>query len=196
MNFLYQLLEFLKKFFDFLFVVEPWEQAVRVRAGKHLRLFGAGIHPKLPFFDRVYGQNVRRRVLALGVQTTTTRDGQCVTINGSLGYRITDVLKLHQTLHDAEGSVLQEVSGKVQRYIAEHDAVDCTPEKIMRAVAEVLPLEHYGLGDCDFFLSGYIANIPAVRLIQETMGGHFGGRALDTNNGYGGSAPVSAPGYR
>lgn len=191
MNFLYQLLEFLRKLFDFLFVVEPWEQAVRVRFGKHLRLFGAGVHFKLPFFDRVYGQNVRRRVMPIGTQTTTTRDGKCVTINGSLGYRITDVLKLHQTLHDAEGSVLQEVSGKVHRYIAGHDVADCTPEKIMQAVGEALPLDKYGLGECDFFLSGYVSDVPALRLISESMGGWHPGSQLSTTSGNGGPVPVS-----
>lgn len=185
MNFIRDILEFLKALLDFWFTVEPWEQAVRVRFGKHLRLFGPGIHVKIPFFDRVYGQNVRRRVMALGVQTTTTRDGAVITMNGSLGYRITDVLKLHQTLHDAEGSVLQEVNGKVQRYVAQNDASQCTPEKIMAAITETLPLDKYGLGEADFFLSGYVAKIPAIRLISENLGGYHGGSTLSTNQGNG-----------
>lgn len=182
MNIFYQLINFLKAILNWWFVVEPWEQAVRTRFGKHLRMFGPGVHIRIPFFDRIYGQNIRRRVMNMGIQTTTTLDGKCITVNGSLGYRITDVLKLHQTLHDAEGSILQEVCGKVNRYIAVHPAVECTPEKIMAAIGEALPLEKYGVGECDFFLSGYVSDIPAIRLIQEGMGGYHSAGSLSTSN--------------
>jgi regulator of protease activity HflC (stomatin/prohibitin superfamily) len=183
MSIVYQILEFLKQLLNWWFVVESWEQAVRVRFGKRLKLFGPGVHVKIPFFDRVYIQNVRRRVMSMGMHTTTTRDGQVVTLTGSLGYRITDVLKLHQTLHDAEGSVLQEVQGLVSRYVASHVAADCTPERIMAEVNRALPLEQYGLGECDFFLGAYVANIPAFRLIQESLGGYVGGSGLSTGGG-------------
>lgn len=190
MNFIYQILEFVKQLLNWWFVVEPWEQAVRVRFGKHLKLFGRGVHIKVPFFDRVYIQNVRRRVMSMGTHTTTTRDGQVITLTGSLGYRITDVLKLHQTLHDAEASVLQEVQGIVNRYVASHDAADCLPEKIMAEVNAAMPLHQYGLGECDFFLGAYVSNVPAIRLIQENIGGYLGGSSLSTS---GGNGPSTAP---
>lgn len=48
--------------FQIWVVVAPWEQAVRVRLGKHLSVLNAGVHLKLPFADLVYLQSVRLRI--------------------------------------------------------------------------------------------------------------------------------------
>lgn len=182
MNFLRDILDFLKSLINWWFIVEPWEQAVRVRFGKHVRLFGAGVHWKIPFFDILYVQNIRRRVLSLGLQTMSTSDGVVITLNGSVGYRIADVLMLHQTLHDAEPSILQEILGVVSRYTANHSSKKCLPKDITAAVTESLHLEKYGLADVDFFLSCYLSDVPAIRLIQDGAGGYSGGGSLSTRD--------------
>lgn len=163
------ILDFLKQLLAWWFVVEPWEQAVRVRFGKHVLLMHAGVHFKIPFFDVVYKQNVRRRVSGIPVQTLTASDGAPVTVHGSIGYKICDVLKLHLTLHDAEVSVQQEVQGLVTNYVVTHSVDECTPEKIIAAVKATLNLSKYGLGDIDFFLTGFVSNVPTFRLIQDSL---------------------------
>ncbi len=163
------ILDFLKNLLAWWFVVEPWEQAVRVRFGKHVRLIHAGVHFKIPFFDVIYKQNVRRRVSGIPVQTLTASDGAPVTVHGSIGYKICDVLKLQQTLHDAEVSVQQELQGLITNYVVSHSAPDCTPEKIIAGVKKKLDLSKYGIGDADFFLTGFVASVPTYRLIQDSM---------------------------
>lgn len=189
MNFVYQLLQFLQTALTWWFIVEPWEQAIRVRFGKHTALFGPGAHVRIPYFDRIYVQNVRRRVMALGTHTMTTRDGETITVSGSLGYKITDVLKLHQTLNDAEATVTQQVQGLVAKYVATHSANDCTPERLMECVNSMLPLTQYGLGEADFFLQGYIARLPTFRLIQDGLGGYVQAQTLSTSTA---TAPTAA----
>ena len=169
MGIVQQLLDFFRQLLTWWLIVEPWEQAIRVRFGKHVRLFGAGVYLRIPFFDIVYKQNVRRRVSSIPVQTLTTRDGKTITLHGSIGYKIVDVLKLQQTLHDAENSVQQEVLGIITRYVVNHAATDCTPEKVVAAVSASLDLSKYGLGDVDFFLAGYVSDIPTYRLIQDSL---------------------------
>lgn len=192
MNMLQQFLSMFGHLLKWYFVVEPWDMAIRVRFGKGLVLFGPGLHFKVPYADVLYCQNVRRRVMGLGNQTTTTRDGAVITVNGSLGFRIADVLKLHQTLHDADGTITLHVSGAVARYVARNDVIDCTPEKITAAVQSVLTLEQYGLADVEFFMNSYVSNIPAIRLINDSIGGVFyGSTSLSTNNSSG--APSSSP---
>lgn len=180
MNIVYQLLQFLQTVLTWWFVVEPWEAAIRTRFGKHITVFGPGAHFRIPYFDHIYVQNVRRRAMSLGMHTMTTSDGETLTVSGSLGYRITDVLKLHQALNDAESTIIQEVQGLLSKYVATHTATDCTPEVLMSEVNKVLPLDRYGLGETDFFLQGYVAKIPAFRLIQEGLGGYAGGISLNT----------------
>lgn len=180
MSFIQNILAFLHTLLNWWFVVEPWEQAVRVRFGKHVRLFTAGVHVRMPFFDRLYVQNIRRRVTAIPLQTLTTRDGKNITLHGSIGYKIADVLKLHMTLHDAETSVQQEVLGLITRYVVAHSLADCTPELVTQHVSSLLDLAKYGLGDVDFFLSGYVSDLPTYRLIQDSMQAYVGVSGLST----------------
>lgn len=175
-----QLLGFLNTLLSWCFTVEPWEQAIRVRCGKNVRLFPPGMYWKFPFFDVVYKQNVRRRVCGIPIQTLTARDGKALTITGSLGYKVADVLKLHLTLHDAEGSVQQEVLGIVADYVASQDTAQCTPALIIAYVRARLDFERYGLSDVEFFLSGYVCGVPTFRLLQDTMQAYGMGGSLST----------------
>lgn len=181
MNVVRDLIEFLKQLVAWWFIVEPWEQAVRVRFGKYVRLFHAGVHWRIPFFDKLYVQNTRRRVLSLDNQTVTTRDGKVLTLNGSIGYRIEDVLRLHQTLHDANDSVKQELIGVIARYVATHDFSECTPAILMQIALDEVDLSRYGLVQEDFYVSGYVGNVPSFRIINDGIGGWVGGAALTTN---------------
>lgn len=181
MNIFRDIVEGLRSLITWWFVVEPWEQAVRVRFGKHVSVFGAGVHLRIPFLDTVYVQNTRRRVMSIGLLTLTTADSVVLTVNGGIGYRVADVLRLHQTLHNAEASVLQEILGVVASYVATRRIAACKPAEMMKAVQAELSLEKYGLADIDFFLSAYAADVPAIRLIQDGLGGYSGGGSLSTN---------------
>lgn len=171
------------------FIVEPWEQAVRVRLGNRVQLFGPGPHMKVPFFDVLYKQNNRRRVSGIPLQTLTTKDDIPLTVHGSIGYKIADVLKLHMTLQDAEESVRQEVLGCITKYVVETNAVDCRPATIIAHVVATLDLKKYGLDDVEFFLNGYVSNVPTYRLIQDSMVGYMGSTSLSTCNPMAPGAP-------
>lgn len=183
-----QVIDFLASLVVWWFMVEPWEQAIRVRFGKHVRLYTAGWYWKIPFFDVIYRQNVRRRVSSIPVQTLTTRDGKSLTVYGSIGYKIVDVLKLHLSLHDAEQSVQQEVLGQVTRYVVGNEHSECTPKQIVEYVKAHLRLEQYGLGDVEFFLIGYVSDVPTYRLLQDSIGAWSNSGFLST------ALPSSGPG--
>lgn len=163
------ILDFLRNLLSWWFVVLPWEQAIRVRFGKHSKLFGAGLYWRIPFFDVLYIQNVRRRISTIPLQTLTTSDGKTITLNGSLGYRVTDIMKLQMSLHDADGSIQQEVLGLVTKYVVAHTVSECGSADIAAAVKKELDLTKYGLADEEFFLIGYVASVPTFRLLQDAM---------------------------
>lgn len=176
MNWLTSLLECIRALLTWWFVVEPWEQAVRVRFGNRVALFHAGVHLRIPFFDRLYVQNTRRRLSGLPVQTLTTKDGKVLTLHGSIAYTITDVLKLHFALHDAEATIQQEAMALIAQYVAEHELDACTPEEIAMQCGAYLreDLHEYGLGEVFLFLTGYVANIRTLRLLQDYMSNSAG----------------------
>jgi regulator of protease activity HflC (stomatin/prohibitin superfamily) len=60
-----------KEFFEYIFnavkiwiIIQPWQQGLRVRNGKDVKLLNGGIYFKLPYFDSVYVQETRLRVVS------------------------------------------------------------------------------------------------------------------------------------
>ena len=148
-----ELLHQFGKLFLWFFVVAPWEQALRVRAGKYVRLLRAGIHLRLPFVDRVYLQSVRRRITMIPSQTLTTKCRKAITISGALGYEIVNLQKLYDTLHDAEDTICHEVMGLIAGFVIARRIEDCSAADLQAHVKSSLHLDQYGLGKQEFFLT-------------------------------------------
>ena len=153
------------RMFTWLVVIAPWEQAVRVRLGKYVVVLKAGIHLRIPFFDRIYRQSIRRRITLIGMQTLTTKDGVAVTVSGAVGFEIVDLLKLYQTLHDADDTIAFETLGMISDFIISHDLDECRAEDVKASVENKMNLEDYGLGKQEFFLTGF-AVVKTFRLLQ------------------------------
>lgn len=146
-------------------VVAPWEQAVRVRMGKHVMVLEAGVYLRIPAIDRVYRQSTRRRFSTIPTQTITTLDGKAVTASGALGYSIRDVGRLYDTLHQAEDTIQTEAAALVARYVASHDLRACSPHAIETFVQENIDLGRYGLGDVEFAITDFVS-VKTYRLLM------------------------------
>lgn len=183
MNIIRDIIDFLKSLLTWWFIVEPWEQAVRVRFGKHVRLFAAGAHIAIPFFDNIYKQNTRRRLCSMGSQALTTKDRQVLTVHSTLGYVIADVLKLQRGLHDADATIVQHVSARIAEDVASHDMRECGPADIAARVRERLDLSPYGLDVVEFMLTSYTANVQTIRILQDNSAPYLSYAALSTMGG-------------
>src|SRR3954469_20788485 len=102
MNSIKDLLDYILNIFKIWVIVQPWEQALRVRCGKNIRLMNGGVYFRIPYFDSFYVQSIRLRVIDLTIQTVTTSDLHTVTLSGSIGYQIDDIRKLYTTLYHPE----------------------------------------------------------------------------------------------
>ena len=165
MHWLNTLFSKLGQLFNWWFVVVPWERAVRVRLGKRMSVIGPGIHLQIPFIDRVYVQNVRQRVSATTSQALTTRDGVTITIQAAFRFKIIDILKLYDSLHQVNSTICQEIEGHFSEYIITHDASECTPELVLAYVTGMTDLEQYGLECVEVFLTDFV-RVKTYRLIQ------------------------------
>lgn len=163
-----ELLSQIARLFTWVLMVSPWEQALRVRAGKHVKLLHAGAHLRIPFIDRVFRQSVRRRLCTIPPQTVTTADGKTITIGALLGYSIVDLLKLYQTLHDAHDTIEAEASAAVADYVATHDLCECRPLLIQEWVLQRIDLMQYGLSRAEFRISCF-AVVRTLRLITGNL---------------------------
>lgn len=167
-----EILMALKSALTWWIVVAPWEQAIRVRLGKRVRLLGAGVHLRIPGADLFYVQSTRARVSVLPSQTLTTSDGKALTIAVTVRYRIDDLLRLYQTLHHAEGTIANIVMGAVGEYVVTHSLSECGPASFGLAVTERSDLSAYGLADVAVTVVTF-ASVKTYRLITGE-GGSFG----------------------
>jgi regulator of protease activity HflC (stomatin/prohibitin superfamily) len=118
MNWLQQLADWIKGL-KCWYIVQPWEAAIRVRAGKWVVAIGPGLHLRIPFFDQVFIQNVRQRVLNLPVQTVTTRAGETITLSGVVNWRIADVARIYEKLQAPEDWIYNQVLAAIAEAVFE-----------------------------------------------------------------------------
>lgn len=158
------LLTVVSKLFCWLITIAPWEQGLRIRAGKHVMVLRAGVHAVIPFVDRVTRVSIRRRISTIRPVTLTTLDGKSITLSGFLGYYVRDIQVLFNTLSNAEDTIEAEVLNYVSQYVASHTFVDCLPNLIEQSVSPQINLNQYGLGDASFTISNFAA-VKTLRLI-------------------------------
>lgn len=126
-------------------VILPWEEGIRVRAGKKRKRLRPGLRFRIPYVDAVYKQSNRLRWCSFPIQTVTSSDGFTLTISGQLGYRIANIDLLYDTLHQAESGVRSMTQGAIAEYVYTHSAEECTPMKVASGAGAMLQLQKYGL---------------------------------------------------
>jgi hypothetical protein len=136
-------------------VVAPWEQVVRVRLGKHLKVMYQGVHFKIPLIDDIYRQTIRKRVIVTKPQTIATKDQKVITLSGQITYQIGDLKLLYLTLHHAESVIEAESRSAISEFIIERSAIDVSPGALQQYVRQQLALEKYGIVDAEFYLNNF-----------------------------------------
>lgn len=177
MNFIKDTLDYLSKIFQWWILIQPWELGVRTRFGNKTKLLQPGVHFRIPFFDIIYVQTIRLRVVSLCPQTVSTKDGKTLTISCAVGYSISDIMCLFNTLYHPEVTIGNMVQGFVAGYVFSHDLVDCTPEQVEKYLTEKLTDVDYGIKYEYSKVLSY-AVVRTYRLIQD---GSWSENKLDIN---------------
>jgi len=169
MEWLQQVLTRFSEAFIWWFVLQPWEQALRVRAGRHIKKFEGGIHFKVPYLDAIFRQNCRLRLSDIPQQTITNASNETLTIAGALQYRVSDVEPLYTKLHMAENTLAQTTQSLVADYIATHKGDECDPHTVQEFINEqVADFAKYGLEEIRYLLTDY-ARVRTYRIIMGDM---------------------------
>lgn len=174
-----ELFRSLAEIFTWFVIVAPWEQAIRIRGGKRVRLLTAGTYLRIPIVDRVYRQPTRLRRAVIPGQLITASTGETIALSGSLGYSIEDLEMLYQKMHDAQDTIQAEVSGLIAEYVSASSLEKCKPAAIEARVNEKLQLNRYGL-KCAGFMVIDFAVVKTYRLINGNLREWQTGRAIDT----------------
>lgn len=181
-----QLIRQLFTAFRWWVVIMPWEQAVRVRLGRRVRILRGGVYLRVPFIDEVFTQSVRRRMLHLPTQTIATRDGKTVTLGGAVSYEIVDILRLYSTLHDAASTIENLCQCAVAEVVLALPADECRPALIGSGATKLVAFEKYGLGAAAICVTDF-AFVRTLRIINDQRYGFSG--ALNTTGVGPGTTP-------
>lgn len=158
--------------FSVVVMVSPWEQAIRVRAGRQVRRLHPGIHLLVPILDTVHKQTVRRRNSLIATQTLTTADGETIVIGASLGFEIADIERLYRTLHDADDTLCQLAAAALADVVLTTPRADLTPGVLGELVTKNLAggFDGYGIAGVELRVTDF-AYIHAIRLVQDQRWG-------------------------
>jgi len=160
------LLDYILSIFKIWVIIQPWEQGLRIRMGKKVKLVNGGMYFKFPYLDSYYIQSIRLRVISLPMQTVTTKDGHTVTLNGSIGYQIKDIQKMYTSLFHPELTIANIVMSALADYIYNNNIIDIKVNDVERNVLTEISNVDYGISIEYFKLIGF-AVVKTYRLIQD-----------------------------
>jgi regulator of protease activity HflC (stomatin/prohibitin superfamily) len=166
MNYFKEVLDYLSKIFQWWVIVEPWEAGLRVRFGKRIKLLEGGIYFRIPFFDAVFIQETRMRMISINPQTVTSKDGKTITIFSSVGYSIRDIKKLYVTIAQPDSTIANTVLSAIADHVSSNEALKCFPADIESAVQNKLKSTDYGISFEHIKVTGYSV-VRTYRLIQD-----------------------------
>lgn len=158
--------EFLVKIFQWWFTVMPWEQALHIRKGKKVKLLGAGIYLKVPFIDTVFTQTTRMRMIDTPMQTISTKDGNTLTIKSVIGYTISDIQVLYNTLYHPEMTLTSMIMGYAGEFTRDRVINEISPPLIEEFINSKIEASDYGLKDLSIKITTF-AIVKTFRLIQD-----------------------------
>lgn len=166
-----ELLATLQQWFSqvvFWVIVAPWESALRVRCGKHVKVLPAGIHWRIPLFDAVYRQSVRMRMGHISTQTLSTKDGRTLIVGSVLGYEVIDIERLYERLHHAEDTLTSLAAAAIAGHVQRCDHETLCPRRLAEVVSAELTtaFDCYGLGEVSVRITDF-AFIRAYRIVQD-----------------------------
>lgn len=166
MNGLKEFIEWILNSFKIWIIIQPWESGLRVRFGKHMKILHKGVYLRIPYFDSIYIQETRLRIVQMSIQTLTTKDLKTVTIEGCVGYTIEDLQKLYNTLYQPESTITNIVKSSLSEFISMNDLDGIHPASIEENIFKKLNFEQNGICIKYFKLQNF-AIVKTFRLIQD-----------------------------
>ena|SRR5690606_27067327 len=166
MEILKQLWDKLSSVFNWLFVVLPWEQGIRIWMGREEQILGPGIHYKVPFLHTAYKQHVRLDFISMSPQTLTTKSGETLTLSIMVGYVVDDISKLYNSVTEISGALTGFVSSRVAAFVSSRFLYECKPQDIEDHIRSQFMETEWGITIKEIGIRSY-AVVKTYRLIQD-----------------------------
>ena len=110
-------------------IVNQWEEGVKLKFGKFIKVVGPGLNWKIPFFEQVWVTPVITQTVNLKSQTVTTLDEKSVVLSSIVRYQIHDVQKFLLGVMHANDVLVDTTQGIIRDIVENttwNDLVDLT----------------------------------------------------------------------
>lgn len=174
-TFLSQAFGALVKPFQWWVVIAPWEAALRVRWGRHVKVLAAGIHFRIPFIDRIFAQSTRLRTVTDSGITVTTQDRKTAVLSIGVEYRIADIHAVYRHLAAPEATLLSRCAQAINTFASQHDADAITGTGVECGMGEAAPWDRWGLADVRVMVLSFSMAKPYRFLMNDYR--NYGGLA-------------------
>lgn len=134
MEWIKQLWEQLTSLLHWWVTVQPWERGLKIWMGKDVKTLNPGLHFRVPYFHSVYIQSIRLRYINTAPQTLTFKAGETVTIATIVGYQISDIFKVFNSVREIESAISGKVADSVSKIIHEGNFNKVSPDDITSKV--------------------------------------------------------------
>ncbi|WP_339889834.1 SPFH domain-containing protein [uncultured Flavobacterium sp.] len=158
-------------------IIQPWESGLRVRAGKNIKQLASGLHFKIPYIDSIYVQENRLRIIEMSMQTLTTKDNKTITIEGAIGYKISNLKELYDTLYQPELALMGLTKSLIVSNISESYLEKIEIKNIEDSILLELKKLGYGI-DFEYFKILNFCHVRTYRLLQDQS---WAANKLDVN---------------
>lgn len=172
MNQVREFIEYILNLVKIWVIIQPWQQGIRVRIGKNRKLLNPGIHFKIPYFDSVFVQENRMRIVDIPLQTISCKD-QTITLNASFGYLISNIETLYLKLYHPETTLKNLTMAKITDFVSSRQFADIKLDELEGFVLKELKALDYGITFETFQVMNY-ASVKTYRLIQDRSWTHEG----------------------
>jgi hypothetical protein len=136
-----------------------------------------GVYFRIPFFDAMYIQTTRLRVVSMPLKTVTTKDGKTLSLITVVGYSISDINLLYDKLFQPESTISNLALGEAAEFVSTNTLEMCSPAEIEKAIKIKLNSDNYGIKYEYVKVIGY-AIVKTYRLIQDQ---HWLPNGIDTS---------------
>lgn len=153
-------------------VLQQWERGIYTVLGRWVFDIGPGLKVFLPFFTEIYETSMVWDVQHLARHDITTKNGQVLSFEATVTFRVIDARKALMEVHDYDRSVTELAGSLIAESLAEMDPARLAPERrrglVKTIVADVRDeAAAFGVEIQKVRFSSFVLNPRTYRLLME-----------------------------
>lgn len=152
------------------YIVNQYEEGIRLTGGRFQSVVKPGFHLKIPFLDEIIKQHVVLTTLSLPAQSLVTKDNKNIVIEAMVKYKISDVKTFLLEVYDSVDAVSDISQGIIKEIIMSSDWNDCKDNELDNTITKKVrnELKKVGVYVEKVTLTS-ISEIRTIRLINQSI---------------------------